>query len=75
VTIEEQAMQLPPERREILGLRLLASVDAEPAEYTEAELKAELDRRSAAMKSGEDPGIPAEEVLAELKREIQERRL
>ena len=30
------------------------------------ELEAELDRRMAEIESGEDPGVPAEQVFAEL---------
>lgn len=69
--IEADALELPSSEREHLAHRLLASVDREddaddPAEIEQA-WNEEIRRRLEEHRSGDVPGIPAEEVLAELR--------
>jgi putative addiction module component (TIGR02574 family) len=58
----EDALRLElPERAE-LAAELLASLDGEPDENVEAAWAAEIERRAARARSGEDPGKPWAEV-------------
>jgi len=58
----EQALRLElPERAE-LAAELLASLDGERDDDVEAAWAAEIERRAARARSGEDPGRPWAEV-------------
>jgi putative addiction module component (TIGR02574 family) len=59
--IETAAMQLPPDERERLGEKLLASVDT-PLEF-EDEWAQEADRRVEEMLNGTVKPVPGDEVL------------
>jgi putative addiction module component (TIGR02574 family) len=59
--LESAAMQLPPEERERLGEKLLASVDTS-LEFEE-EWAEEADRRIEEMLSGKVKPVPGDEVL------------
>jgi putative addiction module component (TIGR02574 family) len=59
--LELAAMQLPPEERERLGEKLLASVDT-PLEY-EDDWAEEADRRIEELLNGKVKPIPGDEVL------------
>lgn len=67
--LEAKAMKLPPEEREQLLDVLAASLD-DQVELDES-WHAEIARRVAEVKSGEDEGIPAEQVFAELRAELE----
>jgi len=55
-----EALALPPEEREELAAMLLDSIEApEGISIDDAQ---EIDRRAAVALSGEEPGIPWEEV-------------
>jgi putative addiction module component (TIGR02574 family) len=63
--ILNSAMELPLEQRETIVRELLISIDAEqPKEpgYDEA-LAEEILRRTAALDSGEDPGVDGDDVM------------
>jgi putative addiction module component (TIGR02574 family) len=55
-----EALALPPEEREELAAMLLDSLEA--AEGISIDDTEEIDRRAAVALSGEEPGIPWEEV-------------
>jgi len=79
--VRESALALPRRSREKLAQELAESVMSEEdldilysrgkfknppgSERTEAEWEAEIKRRIKAHESGEDPGVPWEEVLKE----------
>lgn len=62
--LEAAVMQLPPDERERLGEKLLASVDT-PLEY-EDEWAAEADRRIEELLNGTVGSVPGNEVLQSL---------
>lgn len=65
--LENEALQLDPRSRARLAERLLGSLD----DLTEAEIEAlwldEAERRERAWDAGEVRGMPADEVLRELR--------
>ena len=67
--VEDHALQLPPEDRARLAVRLLASLEesAESAEEIETLWIAEAARRFQELRGGAVQGIPAREVFAELR--------
>jgi putative addiction module component (TIGR02574 family) len=54
----DEALQLGVRERAELAAELLASLDGEPDEDVEAAWAAEIERRAARARSGEDPGRP-----------------
>lgn len=54
----DDALQLELSERAELAAELLASLDGEPDEDVEAAWGAEIERRAARFRSGEDPGKP-----------------
>ena len=60
-TIEDDALLLPPEKRELLAARLLASLEPEPE--IEKQWLAQAVRRAAEIDQGMVKLIPAEEVM------------
>lgn len=61
----EEALSLPPAEREALGLRLLDSAGPPGVRHIDDPWwEGELRRRDAEMVSGEDPGVPWEEIKA-----------
>jgi putative addiction module component (TIGR02574 family) len=72
--IEAEALLLPPSDRQLLLVRLVESLDAEPAVDSAALSEAwneEIARRIADMDSGLTESIPYEQVRAELKAMIE----
>jgi putative addiction module component (TIGR02574 family) len=71
----EKVLKLPLAERANLAVRLLESLDDEnddtPAEV-EATWREEIARRYEDMLSGRDAGVPAEQVLDEMRRAIDE---
>lgn len=60
----DEAMALPPDEREELAAILLDSLEA-PAGISIDDTE-EIDRRAAAALSGEDPGVPWDELRKRL---------
>lgn len=71
--VKVQALRLSPPEREELLRALIDSVDGEqedaPAPIAAA-WAAEIDRRIDDLESGKDTGVPADRVLAEMRRLI-----
>jgi putative addiction module component (TIGR02574 family) len=65
--IENAAMALPPEAREMLAEHLMASLDAFDQEEIDPLFLEELERRSKEMDDGIVTPIPGEEVMARLR--------
>ena len=66
--VEQLAKQLPPEERAQLVDSLLVSLQEPPLADIEAAWEQEIIRRVEAFERGETESIPAEEVLAEIRR-------
>jgi putative addiction module component (TIGR02574 family) len=66
--LETEALSLPEKDRAHLFSRLLLSFEPASEEKEAAHVWAEeAERRDQAMESGEEPGIPAEEVFTKLR--------
>lgn len=68
--LKAQALKLSPPDREELVRALIASIDGEPEGTPEEIAKAwdeEIARRLADLEAGRTIGIPAEQVLAEIR--------
>jgi len=61
--LKNELAQLSPDEREDIANYLLDSL-----QLTDEELIAELDRRVAEMESGKVPGVPVEDVIADLRK-------
>jgi putative addiction module component (TIGR02574 family) len=61
--LENEAMKLPPEERERLGVKLLSSVDR--GLDFEAEWAEEVDRRIQGLEDGSAKSIPGDDVFRE----------
>jgi putative addiction module component (TIGR02574 family) len=70
--LAEAALKLPPEEREVLVERLIASLDPGPALHPE--WHDEIVRRLADMQAGRTRFIPADEAMAQLTAHIHARR-
>jgi putative addiction module component (TIGR02574 family) len=62
--IVDEAMALPPDEREELAAILLDSL--EPPDGISIDDTEEIERRAASALSGEDPGVPWEELRKRL---------
>ena len=69
----DEALQLEVSERAELAAELLASLDGERDENVEAAWAAEIKRRAARARSGEDVGRPWAEVRAEAKDALSKR--
>ena len=68
--LKAQALKLSPSDRDELVRALIASVDGEPDDTPEAIARAweqEIERRIADLDSGKTKGVPAEQVLADIR--------
>ena len=68
--LKARALQLAPADRDELVRVLIASIDGEPEGTPEGIARAwddEIERRIADLDSGKTVGIPAEQVLAEIR--------
>ena len=65
--IENAALSLPPEAREMLANHLMASLDAFDQEEIDPLFLEEIERRSKEMDDGIVTPIPGEEVMARLR--------
>jgi putative addiction module component (TIGR02574 family) len=68
--IEARARELAPTQRELLANRLLDSLQDEPSNEIEAAWVDEAERRYQEMANGKVVGIPGQEVLAGIRREL-----
>lgn len=71
-TLKPQLAALSPDERETLIEYLIALNDgpvsgSETSDDFDPEYRAELDRRLEDMRTGKDPGVPAEEVFRRLR--------
>ena len=69
----DEALQLELSERAELAAELLASLDGEPDEHVEAAWAAEIERRAARARSGEDAGRPWAEARSAAKDALSER--
>jgi putative addiction module component (TIGR02574 family) len=70
--IEAEALRLPEQDRAQLFSRLLLSFETVSRDEDAASVWAEeAERRDRAMESGEEPGIPAEEVFKKLRASLR----
>ena len=68
--LKAQALELSPSDRDELVRALIASVDGDPEDTPQAIARAweeEIERRIANLDSGKTKGIPAEQVLADIR--------
>jgi putative addiction module component (TIGR02574 family) len=68
--LKAKALKLTPPDRDELLRTLIASIDGEPEDTPEAIARAwgeEIERRVADLEAGRTKGIPAEQVLAEIR--------
>ncbi len=68
--ILNQALALPREQRILLAERLLVTLRTENGRDIDAAWVEEAERRYAAYVAGEVEGIPADEVMAQARREL-----
>ena len=68
----EDALKLEVSERAELAAELLASLDGQPDEGVEAAWAAEVERRLARARSGEDPGVPWPEVRERARRRLSQ---
>lgn len=69
--ITEKAMALPPESRALQADRLCQSIEGRSPSDLDPEVVAMIDRRYRELKSGQVKGLPAEQFIAELRKELQ----
>jgi len=70
----DRALKLPPDERAQLATELWDSLEAEDDSELSPQWAAEIDRRLERLASGKAKGRPADEVLAEIRRELKDRR-
>jgi len=69
--LEQQALLLPPEDREILAAHLLHSLDDAPLTEVDQAWVEEAERRYQDFKSGKTQGISGDDVFAQIRRELE----
>lgn len=74
MTVEPEAMQMPPRRRLQLAEKLMASVDGFATPAIEQAWDKEIERRVEEIASGKAKGIPAEAVMAAVRSQLREAR-
>ncbi|NIR50996.1 addiction module protein [candidate division KSB1 bacterium] len=68
--IEEQALLLPPQDREVLIQRLVNSLDNAPLTDVDEAWIEEAEKRYKEYKEGTTQGIPGEKIFAEIRRDL-----
>ena len=68
--LSEEAMRLPSEARALLAERMIESLDSEPEDEAQHLWAAEAIRRRDEIRTGRVQPIPADEVLAEVRRSV-----
>lgn len=69
-TIVAEAVQLPPDQRLTLALRILRSVEPTPAENLNTAWDSEIRERITRYDAGTTKSVPASEVFAEIDRRL-----
>ena len=72
--LEKEALELPPRSRVRLAERIMESVDDYATPELEAAWNDEIERRVKEIQSGAEKGIPAERVMKEARRALNETR-
>ena len=73
-TIEDKVLNWPAARRIKLAEKLMASVEDYATPEIEAAWNTEIEARVKEIRAGRAEGIPAEEVMAEARRQLHETR-
>lgn len=73
-TIEAKVLNWPAEKRIKLAETLLASVEDFATPEVEAAWNAEIETRVKEIREGRAEGVPAEKVMAEARRQLDEAR-
>ena len=73
-TIEKTVLKWPAAKRVELAEKLVASVHGFASREIEAAWESEVDRRVTEIREGRAEAIPAEDVMAEARRKIDETR-
>jgi putative addiction module component (TIGR02574 family) len=68
--VADQAMQLPPASRALLAERMVESLDITERDEIQRAWATEAIRRRDDVRSGHVQPIPAEDVLAEVRRDV-----
>jgi putative addiction module component (TIGR02574 family) len=69
--LTEEALHLPPDERVILAESLLLTIDEGHDQMVDEATMAELERRLNDFRSGNVTGIPADEVLREMRASLK----
>ena len=69
--IAKEAMALPPQSRALLADRLWQSVEDGSEPEVDPDVVALIDRRYRELKSGQAKGLPAEQFIAEHRKELR----
>jgi len=72
--LEREVLDLPPRSRVRLAERIIESIDDYAAPELEAAWDDEIERRVKDIQSGAEKGIPAEDVMKEARRALNETR-
>jgi len=72
--LTEKAMRLSSRERAVLAESLLLTIDEGEEPLLDAETAAELDRRARDLKDGRVTGIPADQVLRDVREALRQAR-
>jgi len=72
--LEKKVLELPPRSRVRLAERIIESIDDYATPELEAAWNEEIERRVEEIQSGEEKGIPAEDVMKEARLALNETR-
>jgi putative addiction module component (TIGR02574 family) len=72
--LEKEVLDLPPRSRVRLAERIIESIDDYAAPELEAAWDDEIERRVKDIQSGAEKGIPAEDVVKDARRALNETR-
>jgi putative addiction module component (TIGR02574 family) len=74
MTVEEEAMRMPPRRRLLLAEKLMASVDGFATREIGQAWDEEIKKRVGEIQSGKAKGLPAAKVMAAARNQLREAR-
>ncbi len=72
--LEKEVLELPPRSRVRLAEKIMESIDDYATPEVEAAWNDEIERRVKEIQSGTENGIPAEDVMKEARRALNETR-
>ena len=72
--LEKEVLELPPRSRVRLAEKIMAGIDDYATPELERAWDDEIERRVKEIESGAETGIPAEDVMKESRRELNETR-